>query len=95
MPADAVTALQLIIYAHENLYGGGWGATSDQIVLKAGDFIDLAGFTSWDFYQDSAYGFHFFADANGDITHSYTAEAGMAFDVKLVKGSKDYEYNII
>ena len=130
-----ITALQLIIYAHENLYGGdfsevtftgapgssyfqgglfgrdenlnyylngqyplagaGWGATSDQIVLEAGDFINLAGFTSWDFYQDTGYGFHFFADENGDIVHSYTAEVGTALDVKLIRGTKDYEYNSV
>ncbi len=130
-----ITALQLIIYAHENIYGGdwsdvsftggpgssyfqggifgfdenlnyylngkyplageGWGATSDQIVLKSGDFLDVASFSSWDFYQDSAYGFHFFADENGDITHNYTLEAGEALDVKLVKGTKDYEYNSV
>ena len=130
-----ITALQLIIYAHEELYGGdfsevtftgapgssyfqgglfgrdenlnyylngqyplasgGWGATSDQIVLKAGDFINLAGFTSWDFFQDSGYGFHFFGDENGDIVHSYTVEVGTALDVKLIKGSKDYEYNSV
>ena len=130
-----ITALQLIIYAHEELYGGdfsevtftgapgssyfqgglfgrdenlnyylngqyplargGWGATSDQIVLEAGDFINLAGFTSWDFYQDSGYGFHFFADENGVIAHSYTVEVGTALDVKLIKGSKDFEYNSV
>ena len=130
-----ITALQLIIYAHEKLYGGdfsevtitggpgssyfagglfgrdenlnyylngqyplagaGWGATSDQIVLEAGDFINLAGFTSWDFYQDSAYGFHYFADANGDITHHYTAEVDTPCNIKLIKGTKDYEYNSV
>ena len=130
-----ITALQLIIYAHENLYGGdfsevtftgspgssyfagglfgrdenlnyylngqyplsgaGWGATSDQIVLKAGDFINLGGFTSWDFYQDSGYGFQFFADASDEITHAYTAEVGTACDIKLIKGSKDAEYNSV
>lgn len=130
-----ITALQLIIYAHEELYGGdfsdvtftgspgssyfsgglfgrdenlnyylngqyplargGWGATSDQIVLEAGDFINLAGFTSWDFYQDTGYGFHFFADENGDIVHSYTGEVGTALGVKLIKGTKDYEYNSV
>ena len=120
-----VTALQLIIYAHENLYGGdwsdvtftgaagssyfqggifgfdenlnyylngeyplageGWGATSDQIVLQPGDFLDIASFSSWDFYMDSNYGFHFFADENGAFSHAYTAEAGTALDVKLVR----------
>lgn len=132
---NEITALQLVIYAHEELYGGdwsdvtftgapgssyfagglfgrdenlnyylngqyplasaGWGATSDQIVLEAGDFIDLAGFTSWDFYQDSAYGFHYFADADGDVTHSYATEAGKACDIRLIKGTKDYEYNSV
>lgn len=129
------TALQLIIYAHEELYGGdfsevsftggpgssyfedglfgqdenlnyylngqyplagaGWGATSDQIVLEAGDVISLAGFTSWDFYQDSGYGFHYFADSNGDMTHSYTVEEGAACDIKLIKGTKDENYNSV
>ncbi len=119
------TALQLVIYAHEELYGGdwsdvtftgapgssyfqggifgfdenlnyylngeyplageGWGATSDQIVLEAGDFIHLASFSSWHFYMDSNYGFHFFADENDAFTHNYTAEAGEALDVKLVR----------
>ncbi len=129
------TALQLIIYAHENIYGGnwsdvdftgsagssyfqggvfgfdenlnyylngqyplageGWGATSDQIVLEAGDFIDMASFSSWDFYQDSGYGFHFFADGNGNVAHSFTVEEGSSCDVKLIKGSKDENYNSV
>lgn len=120
-----ITALQLVIYAHENLYGGswsdvtftgspgssyfqggifgfdenlnyylngeyplageGWGATSDQIVLEAGDFLDIGSFSSWDFYMDSNYGFHFFADENDAFTHNYTAEVGTALPVKLVR----------
>ena len=120
-----ITALHLIIYAHETFYGGdfsevtftggpgssyfqggifgfdenlnyylngeyplaraGWGATSDQIVLEAGDYIDMASFSSWDFYMDSNYGFHFFADDSGEFTHAYTAEAGTAASVKLVR----------
>ena len=120
-----ITALHMVIYTHENLYGGdfsevtftggpgssyfeggifgfdenlnyflngeyplageGWGATSDQIVLEAGDFIDIGSFSSWDFYMDSNYGFHFFADENGAFIHDYTAEAGTACPVKLVR----------
>ena len=120
-----ITALHMVIYAHENIYGGnfsdvtftggpgssyfqggifgfdeslnyylngeyplasaGWGATSDQIVLEAGDFLDIASFSSWDFYMDSNYGFHFFADENGTFTHNYTAEANAACSVKLVR----------
>ena len=120
-----ITALHLIIYAHEKLYGGdwsevdftgspgssyfqggvfgfdenlnyylngeyplasaGWGATSDQIVLEAGDYIDMASFSSWNFYSDTNYGFHFFADGNGAFTHDYSAEAGKETNVKLVR----------
>lgn len=120
-----LTALQLVIYAHETLYGGswsdvtftgspgssyfqggifgfdenlnyylngeyplageGWGATSDQIVIEAGDYLDIASFSSWDFFQDSNYGFHFFADENDGFTHSYTAEEGTHVSVKLVR----------
>ena len=120
----ATTALQLIIYSLEELYGGdfsevtftgspgssyfqgglfgqdenlnyylngqyplagaGWGATSDQIVLEPGDVISLAGFTSWDFYQDSGYGFHYFANSNGAMPHTYTAEVNEACDIKLI-----------
>ncbi len=122
---NETTALQLIIYAHENLYGGswsdvtltgspgssyfqggvfgfdenlnyylngeyplageGWGATSDQIVLEAGDYIDMASFSSWDFYMDSNYGFHFFADESGAFTHYYSAEAETEMPLKLVR----------
>ena len=119
------TALQLVIYAHENIYGGswsdvtftgnpgssyfqggifgfdenlnyylngeyplageGWGATSDQIVLEAGDYLDIGSFSSWDFFQDSNYGFHFFADDSGAFTHAYSAEAETTLSVKLVR----------
>ena len=126
------TALQLVIYAHENIYGGDWsdvtftggagssyfaggifgftenlnyflngefpidealsegssfavGATSDHIVLEAGDFIDIASFTSFAFLWDSAAGFHLFADENDGFVHSYTTKAGEAVDVKLLR----------
>ena len=123
--AYETTALQLVIYAHENIYGGswsdvtftgspgssyfqggifgfdenlnyylngeyplageGWGATSDQIVLEAGDFLDIGSFSSWDFFGDSNYGFHFFADSDGAFVHDYAAETGSALTVKLVR----------
>ena len=126
------TALQLIIYAHENIYGGSWsdvnftggaggsyfqggifgftenlnyflngefpidealsegssfavGATSDHIILEPGDFIDIASFTSFAFLWDSNAGFHLFADANDGFVHNYTAKAGEAVDVKLLR----------
>ena len=120
-----ITALHMVIYAHENIYGGswsdvtftgspgssyfqggifgfdenlnyylngeyplageGWGATSDQIVLEAGDYLDIGSFSSWDFFQDSNYGFHFFADDSGAFTHAYSVEAETTLSVKLVR----------
>ena len=123
------TALQLLIYAHEELYGGDWsdvnfdalpgssyfkggifgftenlvyflngdfpvdesqssdwmtvGATSDRIVLKAGDFLDVASFECFSFLWDQLGGFHLFADENGNYVHDYTAVAGEALSVKL------------
>ncbi len=144
------TALQLLIYAHEELYGGDWsdvnfdalpgssffaggifgftenlvyfhngdfpvdetqasdymtvGATSDRIVLEAGDFLDVASFGCYAFLWDQLGGFHLFADENGNYTHDYTASAGEALSVKLkhsfcdlmfgqswVKDAADYE----
>ena len=123
------TALQLLIYAHEELYGGDWsevtfdalpgssyfrggifgftenlvyfqngdfpvdesqqsdymtvGATSDRIVLKGGDFLDVASFGCYSFLWDQLGGFHLFADENDIYTHDYTANAGQALDIKL------------
>ena len=123
------TALQLLIYAHEELYGGEWsevtfdalpgssyfkggifgftenlvyflngdfpvdesqasdfmtvGATSDRIVLEAGDFLDVASFECYQFLWDQLGGFHLFADEDGNYVHDYTVEAGEALTVKL------------
>ena len=144
------TALQLLIYAHEELYGGDWsevtfdalpgssyfrggifgftenlvyfqngdfpvdesqqsdfmtvGATSDRIVLKAGDFLDVASFGCYQFLWDQLGGFHLFADENGKYTHDYAVNAGEVLDIKLkhsfcdlmfgqswVKDAEDYE----
>ena len=124
-----VTALQLLIYAHEEIYGGSWsdvtfdalpgssyfrggifgftenlvyflngdfpvdesqqsdymtvGATSDRIVLEAGDFLDVASFDCYSFVWDQAGGFHLFADAYGNYVHDYTTQAGEALSVNL------------
>ncbi len=132
------TALQLLIYAHEELYGGDWGdvnfdalpgssyfrdgifgftenlvyfqngdfplkpiqsggavtegATSDQIVLKAGDFLDVASFSCYNFLWDQAGGFHLFADEEDNYTHDYTTNAGEALSVKLKHSFCDLMY---
>ena len=123
------TALQLLIYAHEELCGGDWsevnfsaipgssyfaggifgfsenlvyfhngdfpvdetqtsewytvGATSDRIVLEAGDFLDVASFGCYAFLWDQLGGFHLFADEAGGYTHDYAATAGEALSVNL------------
>lgn len=62
----------------------GWGFTADRIVLSAGDYFDVAHYTDWSFYMDSAYGFHYFVDGSDAITHAYTAEAGEELSLKLM-----------
>ena len=132
------TALQLLIYAHEEIYGGDWGevnfdalpgssyfrggifgftenlvyflngdfpvddsqtsdfmttgATSDHIVLEAGDFLDVASFSCYNFLWDQAGGFHLFADENDSYTHDYTVTAGEALSVKLKHSFCDLMY---
>ena len=63
----------------------GWGVTADQLVLTGGDFLDIAGYTSWNFFNDSASGFHYFVDTDGAITHSYAATAGSALSMSLAR----------
>ena len=144
------TALQLLIYAHEILYGGDWGdvnfdalpgssyfkggifgftenlmyfhngdfpvdesqsnewmtvgATSDRIVLEAGDFLDVASFECFSFLWDQLGGFHFFADGDENLLHDFETKAGETVSVKLmhsfcdlmvgeayIYGASDYE----
>ncbi len=76
-------------YYHNGEYPAvdGWGVTADQLTLSGGDFLDIAAYTSWDFYSDSASGFHYFVDDNDAITHSYSATAGTPVSVKLGRTS--------
>ena len=62
----------------------GWGLTADQIVLSAGDYFDVAHYSDWSFYMDSAYGFNYFTDSAGEITHNYTVETGTALNTQVV-----------
>ncbi|MBR3870887.1 MAG: hypothetical protein IKJ17_05260, partial [Clostridia bacterium] len=63
----------------------GWGFTADQIVLSDGDFIEVAHFSDWSFFTDSAYGFHYFTNENDEINISYSAETGTALPLKLIR----------
>lgn len=71
------------------LQAEGWGATADICPLKNGDFVDVAGFTSWDFLGDSNAGFKYFADSSGNISHSFTAKQNETFSVNLTKTMQD------
>lgn len=68
----------------------GWGLTADQIVLSDGDYLNIAHYTSWAFWGDSATGFHYFADGNGEITYAYSANTGEPCQVKLVRSYSDW-----
>ncbi len=93
-PASIYFAGGLFGFSDENLrynYNGaypadenGWGFTADRIVLSAGDYFDVAHYTDWMFYTDSAYGFHYFTDSEDTITLNFSAEAGEAVSAKLV-----------
>lgn len=65
----------------------GWGVTADQLVLEDGNFYDIAAYTSWSFYSDSNFGFHYFLDDSDEIIHEYTATAGEALTVTLGRGA--------
>lgn len=62
--ADGTAWTENLNYYYNSMYplgGEGWGATCDQITLHDGDFIDVAHFSSWDFYNDENAGFQYFA----------------------------------
>lgn len=132
------TALQLLIYAHEELYGGDWndvefdaipgssyfkngifgftenlmyfhngdfpvdesqssdwmtvGATSDRIVLEAGDYLDVASFSCYSFLWDMLGGFHFFADAEGNLSHEFNVDMSETMSIKLMHSFCDLMY---
>ena len=58
-----------------------WGATADIIPLKAGDFVDLSMYTSWEFFSDEVAGYHYFLDADGNITHDFTTDISQALSI--------------
>ena len=62
----------------------GWGYTADHIVLKDGDYFDVAHFIDWSFWMDSAAGFNYFADGNDVFAHTFTAEVGAEMTAKVI-----------
>lgn len=68
----------------------GWGLTADQIVLSDGDFLNVAHYTYWDFYGDSATGFHYFTDSEGNLQHTYQALVGEPLELGFVRSYSDW-----
>ena len=68
----------------------GWGLTADQIVLKDGDFLNVAHYSSWAFWGDSTTGFHYFTDGEGDLQHTYQVAAGEPLELGIVLSYSDW-----
>lgn len=68
----------------------GWGLTADQIVLKDGDFMNVAHYSSWAFWGDSATGFHYFTDSDGNLKHTYTATVNEEIELGIVRSYSDW-----
>ena len=65
------------------------GATADRIVLEPGDFLDVARYSSWEFYSDPNAGFTYFYDGEQNISHDFQAGQGEDFNVILARTWKD------
>ena len=52
----------------------GRGATADQILLKDGDFVDVAMYTDWSFWSEKMSGFHFFSADGKTPQKTFTVE---------------------
>ncbi len=68
----------------------GWGLTADRIVLNDGDFLNIAHYTSWAFWGDSATGFHYFTDSDGNLNHIYTATVNEETELGFVRSFSDW-----
>ena len=68
----------------------GWGLTADQIVLSDGDFLNVAHYTDWAFWGDSATGFHYFTDPEGNLQHTYQALMGEPLKLGFVRSYSDW-----
>lgn len=67
------------------------GATADRLVLKDGDFLDVAGFSN-DSYMIYSATFRYFT-AEGQPVRSYSATAGEALEVNICTTERDWSTN--
>ncbi len=68
----------------------GWGVTADQIVLRDGDFLNIAHYTDWAFWGDSMTGFHYFTDAEGKLVRELALTQGDNLTLGLVRSFSDW-----
>lgn len=71
-------------------WGYSVGATADRIVLKDGDFLNVAHYSSWAFWGDSATGFHYFTNKQGVLQHTYQTLPGESLKLGLVRSFSDW-----
>ena len=69
----------------------GWGATSDQILLRDGDVVTMGHFTSWSFYTDPASGFNYIRI--GGETGAAAVDRGDAVTLELLHAGADMTGN--
>ena len=121
--AEDITALHLLVYAHEKIFGTKWknnvtvsgaagnltiqsglfgttanmayhlngaefAASMDRIVLKGGDFMDVAGYAAEDFKTQPLAGFRYFVDEQNKTTHKYTAKLNKPLTVTLTPAAE-------
>ena len=68
-----------LTYYHNHAYplmSEGWGSTADWILLNNGDFVELAMYTDWSFWQNPNAGFKYVASADGSIVDEITQNSG-------------------
>ena len=66
------------------------GATADRIVLSDGDFLNVAHYSNWAFYGDSATGFNYFTDEEGALKHIHKVTVGEELTLGLVRSFSDW-----
>lgn len=73
------------------LASSGWGATSDQILLREGDVVSLGHFTGWSFYSDPNSIFNFIT--NGEDKVTTTVQKGEEVTLTVYRAGADWSGN--
>ena len=71
----------------------GRGATADQILLKDGDFVDVAMYTDWSFWSEKMSGFHFFSADGKTPQKTFTVEKDANLKLTYLRARADMNGN--